>query len=204
MSSSFETFGFPVAYQVEVEPEFPGSGAWGCPLFGFGRTGGLVDGFESRWGTPMVLAFGDGQDRHWVGTFAAGGLGGIRGVFACPSPTACCVVVDGPAYAVEAFVPEAGAQIVHDQVIRVVPVAGLPLLLLVRFIDMVALGPDGIAWSTSRMVVDDLRVERASADAIVCSGDHLEGTAHIELDPETGRQTAGTRLDTFWPPDAIS
>lgn len=92
--------------------------------------------------------------------------------------------------------------IAHDQVVQVLPVAGAPLLLLVRFIDIAAIGPDGVAWTTPRLVVDDLRVEVAIAAGIVCSGDNLEGTLTIELDPATGQQTAGARLDSFWPRDA--
>jgi hypothetical protein len=140
-------------------------------------------------------------DTRWIGMFAAGGLGGVRGAFACPSATSCCVLVDGLAYLVDVLAPDIGAVIAHDQVVQVLPVAGAPLLLLVRF---VAIGRDGVAWATPRLVVDDLHVDLATAAGIVCSGDNLGGTLTIELDPATGQQTAGTRLDSFWPPDALA
>ena len=79
-----------------------------------------------------------------------------------------------------------------------------PLLLLVRVIDLVALGPTGVAWSTPRLCVDDLAIRQASRGGIVCSCDNLGGTATITLDPATGVQVDGTRLDSFWPPDALA
>jgi hypothetical protein len=172
----FESFGFDPGYEVTLDPEFPGDGNWGCPTFAYGRDGRLRDEFGSRWGTPMVIEVSS-VDAHWVGMFAAGGLGGVRGVFACPSPEACCILADGLAYLVDVWAPEAGAVIAHDQVVQVLPVAGARLLLLVRFIDIVAIGQDGVVWATPRLVVDDLRVEMATADSIVCSGDNLGALA---------------------------
>ena len=114
-------------------------------------------------------------------------------------------MVDGLAYLVRVDQPEAGALIAHDQVRQVVPVLGQPLLLLVRFIDIVAIGPTGIAWRTDRLVVDDLKVIAAGPKSIVCRGELFDGgPSTIELDPGSGAQTAGTRLDSFWPPDALA
>jgi hypothetical protein len=62
------------------------------------------------------------------------------------------------------------------------------LLLLVRFIDIVALGPDGVAWRSPRLAVDGLAVVSASSDAVVCSLDNLGGSETITLDPLTGEQ----------------
>lgn len=83
-----------------------------------------------------------------------------------------------------------------------VPVDGCDLLLLVRFIDIVALGPSGVAWRSARLAVDDLAVVIASPEAVVCSLDNLGGSETITLDPLTGEQLSGTRLDSFWPPEA--
>lgn len=82
---------------------------------------------------------------------------------------------------------------------------GLPLLLLVRAIDIVAIGPTGIAWRTDRLVVDDLQVLAAGPESIVCRGELFDGgPSTIELDPGSGTQTAGTRLNSIWPPDALA
>jgi hypothetical protein len=203
MTDEPQTFGFKTSYSVEVDPEFPGDGAWDVPVHRFRRDGSLSDEFESRWGTPVVVRVGT-EGGAWVGMFESGGLGGVTGVFACPGPNHLCVLVDGVAYLVITASPSAGAVIAHDQVWQVVGVETPALLLLVRSIDIVALGAEGIAWRTPRLVVDDLRVERSSSAGIVCTGDNIGGTLTIELDPTTGTQTAGTRLDSFWPPDALA
>jgi hypothetical protein len=114
------------------------------------------------------------------------------------------VLVDGVAYLVDTASPSAGAVIAHDQVWQVVGMDQPALLLLVRSIDIVAVGVEGITWRTPRLAVDDLRVERSSTAGFVCTCDNLGGTLTIELDPTTGTQTAGTRLDSFWPPDALA
>jgi hypothetical protein len=105
-------------------------------------------------------------------------------------------------YLVDVTKPHAGAVVLHNQVHQVVRVAERDLVLFVRCIDIVALGVNGIAWRTQRLVVDDLWVRQAASDLIVCSGDNLDGTPEIELDPQTGRQTAGTVLSSFWRPGA--
>ena len=51
----------------------------------------------------------------------------------------------------------------------------------------------GVAWSTKRLVLDSLRVLRASADAIVCSGDVGERMATITLSPDTGASALARR-----------
>ena len=136
---------------------------------------------------------------EWVGTFAAGGLRGSWGVYGCPSPHDLCVIADGLVYIVDVTKPHAGAVVAHDQVHQVVRVAERDLVLFVRFIDIVALGVNGIAWRTQRLVVDDLWVRQAARDVIICSGDNPGGTPEIGLDPQTGQQTAGTVLSSFWP-----
>ncbi|MEA2825620.1 MAG: hypothetical protein QOG43_59 [Actinomycetota bacterium] len=34
MTDQLQTLGFHASYTVEVDPEFPGDGDWGCPLYG--------------------------------------------------------------------------------------------------------------------------------------------------------------------------
>jgi hypothetical protein len=203
VAEQFETFHFAPDYDVEVNPEFPGDGHWAHPVYGFGRDGTVMEDFDSRWGTPTVVQVIPTGSSAWVGMFAAGGLGRLREVYACPAPQFMCTVVDGLAYLTDVSFPT-GTTIAHDQVTQVVAVGGRPLLLFVSFDDIVAIGAAaGIAWRTPRLVVDGLRVVTASADGIVCTGDNLGGTETIELDPATGAQTAGTRMDSFWPPDAL-
>lgn len=192
----FHRLGFEPAYGVEVDAEFPSGGDWPCPVFSFDRDGRVCEEFVSRWGAPLVVRVAPEVGPEWVGMFPAGGLGGVDGVFAGPAPVQMCAVVNGLAYLVRVDEPEAGAVITHDQVGQVVPVVGAELLLLVRFIDIVAVGPEGVAWRSARLAVDDLRVVRADADGVHCTADVLgDSAASIVVDPATGRVRAGPRLD---------
>jgi hypothetical protein len=201
---AFDSLGFDPAWSVEFEPEFLGDGDWRCPVFGFNLDGRLVEPFESRWGTPIVVSVEPSVGDRWVGMFAAGSMRGLRGVFACPDPRDLGVVCEGAAYLVDAFAPTAGARVLHGPVGQVTRVSGLDLVLLVGFVEVTAIGPNGIAWRTPRLAIDDLHVVRADQQAIVCTCDNLEGTETLELDPITGKQTAGRRLDAYWPPDALA
>jgi hypothetical protein len=110
------------------------------------------------------------------------------------------VVVDGLAYVVDVHNPGSGAVIAHDQVWQVEFIEEPARLLLIRFIDIVALGEAGIAWRTPRVAVDGLRVVHAGLAGIECTYEDMRGTGTITLDPFTGEQVKGTRLD--WPPEA--
>ncbi|MEZ5245464.1 MAG: hypothetical protein R2707_10235 [Acidimicrobiales bacterium] len=103
--AEIEKFDFKADYQVIVDPEFPGDGNWRCPVFGYDRDGAVVDQFESRWGTPLVLEVEPMNGQRWVGMFEASGLGGTTGVFATPDPARLCAVVDGLAYVINAADP---------------------------------------------------------------------------------------------------
>ena len=64
------------------------------------------------------------------------------------------------------------------------------LLLLVNPVDMLAVGPDGVAWRSRDLAMDDLRVTRVTPRGIECTDDLMdpESTRFI-LDPNTGRAT---------------
>jgi hypothetical protein len=199
MPEAMVTFDFEPSFALEADPEFPDDGDWGCPSYGFGRDGRVADDFDSRWGTPAIYRIKTAEGRSWVGMFAAGGLGQLRAAFACPSPTLLCVLADGLAYLVDVESPASGAVIAHDQVGQVVGSTTPPLLLLVRFIDIVAVGPHGIAWKSPRLCVDDLVVRKVTVDAIACTGDNLGGAPEILVDPATGEWLGGSRLPSGWP-----
>lgn len=198
-----ERFHFDPSFSVLRDPDFPGNGDWGCEVLHFDRDGTVVDELRSPWGTPMVLEITPENDARWIATLEAGGLGGLTGLYATPSDSHLCALVDGLAYLVDTQPAGKGATPVHHQVSQVVPVDGSDRLLLVRFIDIVALGRDGVAWKSPRLAVDGLAVVSASADAVVCSLDGLAGPESITVDPITGEQLSGPRMDSFWPPEAM-
>jgi hypothetical protein len=194
------SFSFPAAFLFDVDPEFPGDGEWDCPVVNFGRDGAVQSALDSRWGTPTVLRVEPTAAPAWVGMFAAGGLGRLRVVVSCPSPTHVAVIADGLAYVVDVEQPQAGALIASDQVQQVVAMPEPPLLLFVRFSEIDALGPDGIEWSSPRLCIDELAVVAVSSDSVTCTGYNLGGSSTITVDPATGEQTAGTTMhDLGWP-----
>lgn len=183
----FETFSFPRAYEVTLEPESPGNGEWGARCFCFGRAGRHIEEFEfeSRWGTPLIARMTPRSSAEWVGMFAAGGLGVVRGVYACPSPTDVCVIVDGLAFHLNVSSPEVPATIACDAVVAAVPVDDA-LLLLATDTDLVAIGRGGVAWKAPHLVRDSLRVLRANREVVVVSGDVGDRMATITLTSATG------------------
>ncbi len=197
VTPAFDRLLFEPIFDVEVGPEFPGDGQWREPVHGFDRDGAPAEPFDSRWGPPLVLRVD--ANPAWIGSFPAGGLGGISGVFACPSPSDLCVVADGLAYLLDVRKPEQGATIARDQLTQVTPLKDPPLLVLTRCIDLVAIGPNGIQWRTSRLAVDELCVRSASSAAIVCTGYNLGGEAEILVDPATGAPSGGSALSSGWP-----
>lgn len=201
---SLELFHFSPSFRATVDPEFPGDGDWRCPVVGFGRDGAVQEIFESRWGAPTIVEVTRRNGVRWIGQFAAGGLGGVSGLYAVPNSLQLCVVADGLAYLVDVDSDPPAAQVVHDQVGQVEAAAEPDLLLLVRFIDIVAVGPAGVAWRTPRLAVDDLHVLTTTDGQIVCALDNLGHSSTITLDAATGVQMTGTRFDSFWPPDALA
>ena len=195
---ALQRLGFNPSYTVEVDPEFPGDGDWGRPVFGFGRDGQLI---EPRWGTRFVVAVEPDDGTPWVGMFASG-IAGVTGLLGCPRPTDLCVVVDGEASVVSVSRPDAGAEPLGHDIRQVERADGWDLLLLAGFTDLAAVGPAGVAWRSRRLGLDGLKIIKSEEDSIVCTVEHLGGVETIAVDPVTGEQMEGTRFDSYWPPDA--
>ena len=192
-TKAFERFTFATAYSVEVDPEYPGDGAWLQPTFAFDRDGIVVPDLHSPWGAPRTVRVVPDDATEWVGMFPAGGLGTVHGVYATPSPRALCVVVEGLAYLVQADAPQEGANVVLGSVRQVAAAPKWDLLLFADYSGLVALGPHGIAWRARDVSVDGVWVSDTDGDAIVCSGfavgqRDLEPTVFM-IDPKTGGVT---------------
>jgi hypothetical protein len=203
----FDLHDFDPGFSVETQPEFPADGVWGEPLYCFDRDGHVGSEPVTRWGAPFVVRVSPTSADAWVGMFAAGGLGGqgANGAHACPRPDQLCVVVDGLAYLVSVENPAQGAMPLGLSVTQAVATADPPLLLLVTYSSVTALGPEGITWQSGRIALDGLRVEQVTGDRIRFRADNLEGGFNSgTLDAGTGEQVAGRRFQDFWPPDALA
>lgn len=197
---------FAATYEVKTDPEFPPDGSWPCPVFAFDRDGRVQVELVSRWGAPRIIRVRPAASPEWVGMFPSGGLGGVSGVFATPSPDRLCVLVDGEAYLVRVDAPEEGAVIAQDTVGQVISAVEPPLLLLVRGVDIVALGAEGVAWRSPRLALDGLRVGVVDASGIHCTADLLPGDVEsLIVDPASGQVSSGPGLKvTAWTGEASS
>jgi hypothetical protein len=195
----FDTLGFAPAYACQVDPELPGTGQWDCPHYGFHRDGGATEPFRSRWGTPVIVRVtlpGTGQ---WVGSFEAGGMHALTGVFACPRPTDALVVCDGQPYLVDVTAPTRTTALHLRPVTQVCRVGDLDQIVLVGYSNLAALGPTGLAWHSERLCGDDLRVLDATAHGIRCCGDFAGSSEEFTVDPYNGQVRSGPRFLDSWP-----
>ncbi len=186
--AGFNPLGFTPAFDVELDPEYPGDGDWGIPTIGIDPGGGLCEPFESRWGPPLVVRV-DTPDGSWAASFAAGGLGSATGTYACPSPTHLLVVSGSSAYLVDVPHAQRGATVLHSQVTDVVRAGDR--LLVVGIVDIVGVGPQGVDWRTARLCLDGLRVIDTAGDCIRCTGEFFGDVHDLAVDATTGQRTEG-------------
>lgn len=196
---AFDTLGFTPAYACEVDPELPGTGQWGYPHYGFGRDGRAAEPFRSRWGTPLLVRVAVTGTPRWVGSFEAGGMRALTGVFACPRPTDALVVCDGQSYLVDVTAPSHTTALSLWPVTQVCRVRDLDRVVLVSHSNLAALGPAGLAWNSQRLCLDNLRVLDAAAHGISCSGDFVGSTEEFTVDPSNGQIHSGPRFLDSWP-----
>lgn len=190
MTIAFDDLGFAVAYDVDIDPEFPATGRWNVAVHHFHRDGRCdgTDEFRSKWGAPMVVRITPDGEAAWVAMAEAGGLHSFSGTFGAPRRTTLAIVNGGCAYVVDVLDPAAYAVIPKAPVTCVSAEPALGLLLLATFSELVAIDTDGLLWVTERLVLDDLQIQRVTPDAITATGTTIEGTvrATVTVDPLTG------------------
>jgi hypothetical protein len=135
---------------------------------------------------------------QWVGSFEAGGMHALTGVFACPRPTDALVACDGQAYLVDVTTPARTTAVDLWPVTQVRRVRSLDLVVLVSHLYLAALGPTGLAWHSERLCLDDLRVLDATAHGIRCCGDFVGSTEEFTVDPHSGQLRSGPRFLDSW------
>jgi len=190
MTIALDQLGFAVAYDVEVDPEFPSTGRWNIAVHHFHRDG-RCDGteeFRSKWGSPIVARILPDGEAAWVAVAEAGGLHSFSGVFGAPGETTLVIVNGGYAYVVDVLDPGAYAVIPAAPVTGVSAEPALGLLFLVTFTALIAVDRDGLMCVTERLVLDDLHIQRVTRDVITATGTTIEGMvrASVNVDPMTG------------------
>lgn len=157
---------YPHHYEIKEPPELPGSG-WGqIPVHYFPRTDTRPE-YDGTW-----LHIRPKSRAAWVGVLGFGDYPFSR-IFSTPDPERLCVISQGAAYLVNASTPT------QWELIRIVPITctcSIPeagLLILGTFHMLVAIGSEGVAWESSRLRWDDLRISSADSE-------HIEG---VGFDP---------------------
>lgn len=172
-------------FDVNVGPELPGDGQWSCPFFEFEESGQVGESVSSPWGTPLLIEIERlDADVRWVGQFP--GRDGLTTTLATPDPFGACVISGGQAWLVDVRQPHNGARAVHSHVVATAAMTQPALLLLVGFTDIVAIGPDGVAWATDRAATDDLRVVATSDGLIRCIACIHGADELVTLSADTG------------------
>ncbi|WP_152991460.1 hypothetical protein [Frankia sp. R43] len=167
--ASFLSFEFRYDYEVEISPEFPGTGEWAETVHVFNDPRVAIQSSPSAEAAPLVVRVESADGGAWIGKFASG-YSGISGIYACPASDLICVIAGGCPYLVKSTQPEVGAVSPSDQVIQVLPSPDASLLFLVNYTDIVAIGKWGPLWNSGRLVLDNLRVVEIFDDEIHCLG----------------------------------
>jgi hypothetical protein len=164
-------FDFPVRYQLE-------------PLERIERSPELRLAFSFPGADPVdpqreladgiVLAVRPYEGEPWIAVFDMSRYGSPpaapRQVLAWPDPRSFCVVQDGVACVVCSDEPETHEEIDLDPVCDVLAVPSHDLVVFAEFTTLVAYGPTGVAWRSSRLAWDDLRIVGARGDMLEVSG----------------------------------
>jgi len=110
-----------------------------------------------------------------------------------PNPHAIAVLSDGHGLVLD--VVERTVLVDVEPVVRITEDELHDLVYLVGFSAISAVGHDGIAWSTGRLALDDLKVVRIEPERIVCSGSFGEPLpSEVVVDPRDGTRISGPDL----------
>lgn len=196
----FEQFDFWTDYSVDLEPEAPARGEWGCPTFTFDGQGGAAREGLDHIGLSLLAQFST-DSSSWVGRFPCPS-GSARRVLATPNPSTCVVVSGVNAYLVDVSAPWRGAVEVERDVQSVAATLDPPLLVLASWTHLTGIGTSGVCWRSTRLAIDDLAILGVSDRGIECECDSpgVGGVRRLTVDPTNGAQIDGPRLPPEFAP----
>lgn len=146
---------FPHYYEVEELQEFPSATSQERRIYypGASQEGGH-DGL-----LVMVSPY---VGQPWLGVFAFGydSPKALSCIYSCPHGESLCVVSAGQGHIVRADDPYICEKVEAYPVLDARPLPTNRLLVFADFTKMVAYGPGGIAWTTSRLSSDGCRSRR--------------------------------------------
>jgi hypothetical protein len=161
---------------------------------GNGRTD-LALGEGSGRGTVRTLVVRPYGSPAWTGAFGVDERGGrgVSGTFGTPSPTWACVVVRGSAFLVDVLEPAASNPVRSEGPVQeVVELVDEGLLLLATAWSIIAIGPGTVLWTTRRLSVESLRLDRVADHRLHGTADPEDEARHFTVDLRTGAVTGGS------------
>ena len=116
-----------------------------------------------------------------------------HGIWTCPNPQQMCAIAGGYAYVIETNRPEQWMQIPYRPVTSVHAVGEQGLLLFASFHTLWALGAAGLAWETSRLSWEGVRVTAIDGRLLHGFGWDMATDAEVPftVDLATGNHTGG-------------
>jgi hypothetical protein len=115
---------------------------------------------EVERGALELLIRPTANDPEFLATFALGFADPAvpTGVWACPNPQWLCAVAGGYAYLIDTANPLQWKQVEYRPVLSVTPLLSQRLLLFSGHQSLLAFGPNGKAWETSRLSWEGIRI----------------------------------------------
>lgn len=111
------------------------------------------------------------------------------GIYGCPSPNHFLAVTDSVAYYVNSQSPLDSLTLTNFPVQQIRSFPAFEMLLVIDFFSLTAIGPSGILWRSNRLVVDELKVVRATNEHLFCCGRYE--FEFLKLDRLTGKVLEG-------------
>lgn len=113
------------------------------------------------------------------------------GVFPCPNARELCALAGGYAYIIDTSTPEVSTHIALRPVVQLLSHSDPALLLFVGFHTIVAWGDEGLAWASTRLSYEGIRITEVNAGELRGTGWDLQTDKEIPftLDLRTGRHT---------------
>lgn len=188
-------------YEFEKNPQFPGTGDWGCPAYHFSALEGrvVVSGGSQVYdgaAADLVVRVVSEQAR-WVGYFSSG-MGGVTAVIPSPDPGDLLVIAAGEPYLVPVARPQETTLASHGMPVQSVVELQPDRVLLASDLDITAVGRSGVDWRTGRLCLDELAIRGVENGVIQCTGWFGESPEYghdpILISAATGEHVGGRHL----------
>jgi hypothetical protein len=139
-----------------------------------------------------ILGVTPASGESWIGVFHGGAYGAPPAapsqVIGWPDEKSLCVVKGGAGALVRTDDPTTNSEIDALPITDVLAIPGRDLVVFADFTDLIAYGPDGVAWKSGRVALDDVEIIRAEGDTLRVAGFFGSlNRAEFTVDLRTGR-----------------